>query len=67
MIPSDWAERIAVGHDVPGCTYAKVELDGSVLVSDVAQAELAKVGKDTVGLRARLVAIDTVVKPMGKT
>ena len=59
-IPEDWAERIAAGEDVPGCTYARIQADGSLLVSDSVQAELAKQGKDETGIRARLVTVEAV-------
>lgn len=40
-IPPDFAARIAAGQDVPGCSYAHVEPDGSLVVSSVVQAKLA--------------------------
>lgn len=32
VIPSDFAAQIIAGNDVPGCTYAKLEADGSLNV-----------------------------------
>ncbi len=57
VIPADWAERIAAGEDVPGCTYAKVQADGSLLVDELVQAELLKPGKEAVAARLVDVAI----------
>ncbi|MEI9950796.1 MAG: hypothetical protein WDO74_17905 [Pseudomonadota bacterium] len=54
-IPDDWAERIANGEDVPGCSYAELQDDGSLLVSETVQAELMKPGKEA--LAARLVDV----------
>ena len=41
VIPPDWQTRIANGQDVPGCTYARIEADGTLTVSDTVQAGLA--------------------------
>lgn len=41
VIPPDFAARIAAGQDVPGCTYAQVQADGSLQVDDRTQALLA--------------------------
>lgn len=41
VIPDDWQARIAAGQDVPGCSYARIDADGSLVVSDVVQAQLA--------------------------
>lgn len=40
VIPDNWADLIAQGVDVPGCTYAAIQGDGSLVVSDLVQAEL---------------------------
>ncbi len=56
-IPDDWAERIAAGEDIPGCTYARVQEDGSLLVDETVQAELAKPGKEAVAARLADVVI----------
>jgi len=47
-IPADWAARIASGEDVPGCTYAKPQADGSLLIDDLVQAELVKPGREAI-------------------
>ena len=39
-IPDDWQARILAGQEVPGCTYAHLEIDGTLSVSDSAQAAL---------------------------
>lgn len=39
-IPGDWQARIALGQDVPGCTYYK-PIAGSMVVDDLTQARLA--------------------------
>jgi hypothetical protein len=41
VIPANFAALIAQGVDVPGCTYARVEADGTLVVSDQVQAQLA--------------------------
>jgi len=41
VIPLDFAARIALGQEIPGCSYARLEVDGSLYVSDTAQAQLA--------------------------
>lgn len=41
VIPPDWQALIAAGQDVPGCTYHRLDADGSLVVSDQAQARLA--------------------------
>jgi len=41
-IPADWAARIAAGQQVPGCSYHTLALDGSLVVSDTAIAQVAK-------------------------
>jgi len=61
-IPDDWAERIANGEDVPGCTYARIRDDGSLLVDEVVQAELMKPGREAVA--ARLVDVAAVVEAL---
>jgi hypothetical protein len=58
VIPDDWADRIASGEDVPGCTYAKLEADGSLLVDDRVQVELAKPGREA--LASRLIDVSAV-------
>jgi len=55
QIPSDWATRIAQGIDVQGCTYARLESDGSLLVTDVVQTAL-NIPADVVGIAAAEVA-----------
>lgn len=37
VIPADFATQIAAGKDVPGCTYAKVQPDSTLYVSDAVQ------------------------------
>lgn len=41
FIPVDFIARVALGQSVPGCTYASLEPDGTLYVSDTAQAQLA--------------------------
>lgn len=41
IIPDNWADLISQGIDVPGCTYAKVQADGSLPVADSVQVQLA--------------------------
>jgi len=41
VIPDDWQERIAAGQHVPGCTYSRLEADGSMEVSDFVQRQIA--------------------------
>jgi hypothetical protein len=41
VIPVDWATRIAAAQDVPGCSYSRVEADGTMLVDDYQIAQLA--------------------------
>ena len=36
IIPRDFADRIRRGEHVPGCSYAHLEPDGSLVVSDAA-------------------------------
>lgn len=40
-ISPDFAARIALGQEVPGCTYSHVESDGSLYVSPQVQAQIA--------------------------
>lgn len=61
-IPADWAARIANGEEVPGCTYAKLQSDGSLLIDDLVQVELQKPGKEA--LLAKVVALDAVAQPL---
>lgn len=39
-IPADFATRIASGQDVPGCTYSRLEPDGSLWVTANVEAQL---------------------------
>lgn len=60
VIPGDFATRIASAQDVPGCTYARIDSDGTLDVSAVAQA--ASVGPSAlsslpVGLRPQLAVL----------
>lgn len=41
IIPPDFVARIALGQEVPGCTYSHLETDGSLLVSDRVQSQIA--------------------------
>lgn len=41
-IPPDWQDRIASGKDVPGCTYARLESDGSLSVDDRIQINASR-------------------------
>lgn len=41
VVPDDWQAWIAAGQDVPGCSYARIDADGSLIVTDVVQAQLA--------------------------
>lgn len=41
VIPPDFAARIAAGQEVPGCSYAHLEADGSLIVSDRVVAQIA--------------------------
>lgn len=38
VIPSDFAAQVIAGNDVPGCTYVKLEADGSLNVDARTQA-----------------------------
>ena len=40
VIPPDFAARIALGQQVPGCTYAQLQPDGSLYVTDVVQTKI---------------------------
>ena len=40
-IPSDWLSRITAGEKVAGCTYASIESNGSLIVSDVVQQKIS--------------------------
>ena len=40
VIPPDWRERIVAGEHVPGCTHARLDVDGSLPVSDVVEAKV---------------------------
>jgi hypothetical protein len=73
VIPANFAALIAAGQDVPGCTYARVEADGTLVVSDQVQAQLAVPADvkslpaaDVADLTARLaaaVSVATVDQP----
>lgn len=41
VIPPDWFARCNAGQAVEGCNYSKLEADGSLYVSDVAQSRVA--------------------------
>ena len=41
VIPADWQARIAAGQDVPGCSYAHLEPDGSLFVDATVNAKIA--------------------------
>lgn len=41
IIPANFVALIAAGQDVPGCSYSRVDADGSLVVSDAVQAKLA--------------------------
>lgn len=41
VIPSDWQARIAAGQEVPGCSYAHLEPDGSLFVDANVNAKIA--------------------------
>lgn len=41
VIPGNFASLIAQGQEVPGCTYAHLEPDGSLYVSSTVQTQLA--------------------------
>lgn len=45
VIPGDWQARIALGQDVPGCQYHRIEtagpFAGGMTISPVAQVQLA--------------------------
>lgn len=41
VIPPDWFARCNAGEQVDGCNYSKIEQDGSLYVSDVAQSRTA--------------------------
>jgi hypothetical protein len=64
VIPVDFAARVALGQDVEGCTYTRVEADGSLYVTPVCIA--AMVGPNAItslaaGLRPSLPAYITKV------
>lgn len=40
VIPADFATQIASGKDIPGCTYAKIEVDGTLYVTATVQAKI---------------------------
>jgi len=40
VIPSDFAARILAGQSVSGCSYCDVKSDGTLCVTDRAQAQL---------------------------
>ena len=40
LIPENWNELIASGIEVPGCTYAKIDSDGSMAVDSVIEQKL---------------------------
>lgn len=41
VIPGDYLARIALGQEVPGCTYSRFEIDLSLYVSDRVQLQIA--------------------------
>ena len=41
VIPADWQTRIANAQDVPGCTYVRIESDGSAYIDDNIQTRAA--------------------------
>jgi hypothetical protein len=41
VIPPDFVARIAAAQDVPGCSYARLDADGSLYVDSRAQAQIA--------------------------
>jgi hypothetical protein len=41
VIPADWQTRILAGQQVPGCTYHKLDPDGTLTVSSLAQTNIA--------------------------
>jgi len=41
VIPADWQARIAAGQDVPGCSYAHIESDGSLFVDAIVNTMIA--------------------------
>lgn len=41
VIPPDWFARCVAGEQIDGCNYSKIEADGSLYVSDVAQSRVA--------------------------
>lgn len=65
VIPADWATRIAAGKAVAGCTYAAVQPNGSLTVTDVVQTKLAipaEVNKLTPAQQTEAVAMQTKVQ-----
>lgn len=62
VIPADWQARIAAGQEVPGCSYAHIESDGSLFVDSVVNANIAIpaiVNALSVPLQAKAAALQT--------
>lgn len=51
VIPPDWQTRCVAGQKVVGCTYAQVESDGTMYVTDTAQANQA-IPANVIGVNA---------------
>ncbi|SRR6266581_5035475 len=74
IIPDDWLNKIMEGKDVPGCTYYKIESDGSLFVDYYIQNQLTDadvIQLLPINLQTRaslmlenLVPISTVVEPL---
>jgi hypothetical protein len=65
VIPPDYAARIAAGQKVAGCTYASIEPDGSLVVTDTVIAKLSDTNAtkdlDPVKVTALQTAVATAV------
>ena len=56
-IPDDWETRINNGEEVPGCSYAKIESDGSLSIDDLIHDKLSDSSKFSAGDKLKAAAL----------
>jgi len=54
LIHENWNELIASGIEVPGCTYAKIDSDGSMAVDSVIEQKLMDTSKLNAGDKVKV-------------
>ena len=56
-IPDDWETKISNGEEVPGCSYAKIESDGSLSIDDLIHDKLSDSSKFSAGDKLKAAAL----------